>query len=77
MVQVHQPGKARLKRSVYVWTEPTTGAYVALRGETPRVVEALHLATLFPACERGLVAMAAAAARHPGAMIELLRVDPW
>lgn len=66
-----------LKGSVYVMQEPTTGAYIAMRGEQPTLTAELHLATLAPAdrpeCLNKLLARASV--KLQGIPHELARVD--
>lgn len=68
-------GKVSLKDSVYALQEPTTGEYIALRGEQPKLVP-LHLATTAPAtaeCFGALVQLASE--KLAGIPHELVRVE--
>lgn len=69
-------GTGKLKGSVYVMVEPTTGAYIAMRGEKPKLTRQLHLATLAPASPECLNELAAlASSKLAGIPRELVRVD--
>lgn len=70
-----QQRKVRLKDSVYALQEPSTGAYIALRGEQPKLAP-LHLATLAPVTEQCLDELTQLASRKlAGIPHELVRVD--
>lgn len=66
---------ARLKDSVYALQEPTTGEYIAIRGEQPKLVP-LHLATTAPVTPQCLGELAQLASQKlAGIPHELVRVD--
>lgn len=73
-----QLGKVTLKDSVYVAVEPVTGAPIAMRGATPKLVarDRLHLATIVPATPERLQKLAAKASiKLAGIPHEIQRVD--
>jgi len=71
-----QYGQIRLKAPVYAMQEPTVGAYIALRGERPRLEQSIHLATIVPATPDGLVELQSLATRKLAGMPhELVRID--
>lgn len=65
-----------LKQPVYVLREPNVPAYIALRGDKPRLERHLHLATIVPAtpeCRAELTELAVQ--KLKGVTYELERVD--
>lgn len=69
-------GRVQLKAPVYALKDPETGAYIALRGEQPKLARALHLATICPATPGCLIKLQTLASRRlAGVPHELERVD--
>lgn len=75
MEKGNNKGAVSLKDSVYALQEPTTGSYIALRGEHPKLAP-LHLATIAPVTEECLDELTQlASVKLAGIPHELVRVD--